>query len=156
MPEPPGKVAQSGRKARTTYLLSKAHFAMRVEIDNALKAFGITGIQYTVLSIVGRHPGLSSVGLSRRFYRTQQAMGQLLIGLEEKGWLVRSEYPKNRRMLMVTLTDAGRKLVAAGEQAINKVEAATFSSFSSEEMAVFHSVLEQIDRSNSTLESENP
>ena len=83
-------------------------------------------------------------------------MGQLLIGLEEKGWLVRSEYPKNRRMLMVTLTDAGRKLVAAGEQAINKVEAATFSSFSSEEMAVFHSVLEQIDRSNSTLESENP
>lgn len=156
MIEPPGKFAKSRRKARTTYLLSKAHFALRVETDNALKAFGITGIQYTVLSMVGRHPGLSSVGLSKRFYRTQQAMGQLLIGLEEKGWLIRTAYPKNRRMLVVTLTEAGRKLVAAGEQAINKVEAATFSSFSEEEMAVFHRLLEQIDRSISTLESENP
>lgn len=156
MTEPPDKVAQSRRKARTTYLLSKAHFAMRVEIDNALKAFGITGIQYTVLSIVARHPGLSSVGLSRRFYRTQQAMGQLLLGLEEKGWLVRSEYPKNRRMLMVTLTDAGRKLVATGEQAISQVEAATLSSFSDEEMAVFHRVLEQIDRTIATQEPGNP
>lgn len=73
-------------------------------------------------------------------------MGQLLIGLEEKGWLIRSEYPGNRRMLMVTLTDAGHKLVAAGEVVLNKVEVSTFSSFNEKEMEVFHRVLETVER----------
>ncbi len=140
-----GTDTTTGRKTRTAYLLAKAHFAMRVEVDATLSPLGITGIQYTVLSLVSRHPGLSSVGLARRFYRTQQAMGQLLIGLEDKGWLIRSEYPPNRRMLMVTLTEAGNALVAAGEVALNKVEAATFSGFSDAEMDVFHRMLEHID-----------
>ena len=137
---------KSKRKARTAYLLSKAHFAMRVEVDSALKQFDITGVQYTVLSLVDRHPGLSSAALSRRFYRTQQAMGQLLMGLEEKGWLIRSEDPQNRRMLMVTLTEEGHKVVKAGEVELDRVEQDAFSAFSDDDMEVFRRVLESMDR----------
>ena len=136
---------QSKRKARTAYLLAQAHFAMRIRIDEALKNLEVTGLQYTVLSLVNLHPGLSSAELSRRFFRTQQAMGQLLSGLEERGWLVRDEDPTNRRILRVALTEAGRTLVMSGGEALDVVEDEAFSGFTAAEIKVFRTVLESFD-----------
>jgi DNA-binding MarR family transcriptional regulator len=135
---------QTKRKARTAYLLAQAHFAMRLKIDEALKAFDVTGLQYTVLSLVSLHPGLSSAELSRRFIRTQQAMGQLLSGLEEKGWLMREEDPANRRILRVVLTDLGRNVVMAGGKALDAVEEQAFAGFAKSEIDTFRAVLESL------------
>jgi DNA-binding MarR family transcriptional regulator len=136
--------ASSKRKARTAYLLTQAHFAMRLRVDDALKNFDITGLQYTVLSMVALHPGLSSAELSRRFFRTQQSMGQLLSGLVERGWLTRDEHPENRRILRVTLTDPGRRLVSDGGDALDAVEDAAFSAFSAADIKVFRTILESV------------
>jgi len=132
------------RNARTAYLLTQAHFALRAKVDDALKSFEVTGLQYTVLSMVALHPGLSSAELSRRFFRTQQSMGQLLSGLVERGWLARDEHPENRRILRVTLTEAGRALVAGGGKALDTVEDAAFSAFSAADIKVFRTILESV------------
>jgi DNA-binding MarR family transcriptional regulator len=138
--------SKSRRRARTIYLLNQAHFAMRMQVDEALKPFEVSGLQYTMLSLIGLHPGSSSAELSRRFFRTQQAMGQLLTGLEARGWLVREEDPSNRRMLRVTLTDTGQSVVTLGGKAIDSLEQAAFSQFDDEEIAMFRSVLEALGR----------
>ena len=146
MAKRPMSTVPTKRKARTAYLLAQAHFAMRIRIDEALRDLEVTGLQYTVLSLVSQHPDLSSAELSRRFFRTQQAMGQLLSGLEQRGWLVREEDPANRRILRVKLTDEGRAIVTAGGAAIDAVEHEAFSGFSAAEIKVFRSVLESFDR----------
>ncbi len=132
------------RKARTAYLLTQGHFAIRARIDSALRELGVTSLQYTVLSMVSHHPGSSSADLSRRFYRTQQAMGQVLSGLVERGWAVRSEDPANRRILRVALTEEGKTLVRTGDQLMDRIEQTFFAGFSSEETDTFRRVLEAV------------
>jgi DNA-binding MarR family transcriptional regulator len=135
------------RKARTVYLLSQAHFAVRTRVDLSLREYGATSLQYTVLSMLARHPGLSSAELSRRFYRTQQGMGQLLSAMEERGWIARAEDPAHRRILRVTLTPLGADLVGVGDQIMERVERALFSGFGPEQIETFRSMLEAIDAS---------
>jgi DNA-binding MarR family transcriptional regulator len=113
--------------ASTTYLISQVHFALRSRTEAALKKYAVTGIQYTVLSVLAHRDGLSSADLSRRFYVTPQSMGQLLSSLEERGLLARNEDMSNRRILRVSLTDAGRELVEAGAKDIAEVESLAFA-----------------------------
>jgi DNA-binding MarR family transcriptional regulator len=133
--------ASPRRKARTTYLLSQAHVVVRAHVDNGLRALGATSLQYTVLATVAKHPGSSSAALSRRFYRTQQAMGQLLSALEERGWIERSEDAANRRILRVGLTAEGAALVAAGDALMDRLERRLFATVDAGDLEAFRSVL---------------
>ncbi|GGX07068.1 hypothetical protein GCM10007242_10530 [Pigmentiphaga litoralis] len=127
MPKTAPATAEPSLGASTTYLVSQVHFALRNRTEAALKKYAVTGIQYTVLSVLGHRDGLSSADLSRRFYVTPQSMGQLLSTLEERGLLVRREDAANRRILRVSLTPEGRKLVDAGAKDIEAVETDAFS-----------------------------
>ena len=139
-------------KARTAYLLTQAHYAIRARIDTALRAEGVTSLQYTVLSLVARHAAPSSAELSRRFYRTQQAMGQLLSSMEERGWITRSEDQGNRRILRVYLTAAGKGILAAGDREMDRIEDVVFGSFSREQIDNLRAVLIGIEATNAAAD----
>ena len=127
--------------ASTTYLVSQVHFALRNRTEAALKKYAVTGIQYTVLSVLAHRDGLSSADLSRRFYVTPQSMGQLLSSLEERGLLARNEDMTNRRILRVSLTAAGRELVDAGSKDLAEVETLAFAALDGNELQHLRSSL---------------
>lgn len=123
----PTAESASAQRARTVYLIASVYHALRAtRLEPALKPLGITPLQYTIMTVVESHEGLSSAQLSRRFYVTPQTMGQVLAGLEERALLRRKEDPENRRVLLVSLTAKGRKLVDECGRLIGAIETEIF------------------------------
>jgi DNA-binding MarR family transcriptional regulator len=108
------------------FYLNVANHAVRSRLEEALRHLEVTGIQYTVLSVVGAHEGLSSAELSRRFYVTPQTMNELINGLERRKLIARREDPANRRILKMRLTPLGRRLVVECDAVADRVEADVF------------------------------
>ncbi len=131
---------------RTSYLLVQAYFATRTRIETALKPLGLTGLQFTILSTLKNRNDMSSADLARRFYKTPQAMGQLLNVLVTRDLVERAEDPDNRRILRVSLTEEGRRVAAAGDLAMRRIEKSTFSGFEAETLRTLRTALHDLSR----------
>ncbi|MEO8778655.1 MAG: MarR family transcriptional regulator [Rhodanobacter sp.] len=135
----------AGKRASTTYLVARIFHALRAtRLEPVLKPFGITPLQYTILTVIVARPGLSSAELSRRFYVTPQTMGQVLAGLEERGLLKRQEDPENRRILLVGMTPEGRKLVQRCDKQMEKIENEVFGDPEDADVKAFREKLYQV------------
>lgn len=93
-------------------------------LEQELREIGLTGIQYTVLAIVGTREGVSSAELSRRFFVTPQTMNEIVTGMEKRGLLARQPSERNRRVLVAELTAEGRRLLDAADTIADGVETA--------------------------------
>ncbi|MDB5920523.1 MAG: MarR family transcriptional regulator [Massilia sp.] len=133
--------AKPSVEATTLYMIASVHHGLRARIEAGLKELELTPIQYTVLSIIDHHPGLSSAALARRFYVSPQNMGQVLTALEQRGLLTRTENPENRRLLNVTLTAAGKALQAQGAERMQAVERELLKGLPDESIAAFRGTL---------------
>ena len=130
--------------ARTMYMVKRLQHETYLRMDEVLQPLGVTVAQYTVLSLLGHRDGLSSAQLSRRYAVTPQTMIKLITHLETKGVISRAEAETNRRVLVVSLTVEGRKLLAECEQAIDRVEAAMFGTLSRTETAQFRQMIVRV------------
>jgi len=108
--------------ASTAYLLNQTSQAIRLRIEQALRDLSVTGIQYTVLSILDARPGQSSADLSRQFFVTPQTMNEIIVGLERRGLIARVEDPANRRILRMNLSEQGQCLLARCKTIADQVE----------------------------------
>jgi DNA-binding MarR family transcriptional regulator len=120
---------------------------MRMQLEQELRAVGLTGIQYTVLSIVGSREGISSAELSRRFFVTQQSMIEVVAGLERRKLLHRSPSPQSRRILATSLTDAGRQVLAEADAIVDGIERTAFAALSQEDFMELRRILSELLRS---------
>ncbi len=80
--------AVAGLRARGHASIGLAHTSLLIHLD-------LEGTRVTVLA--------------ERAGMTKQAMGQVLVDLERRGYVARSTDPADRRALLVTLTEAGRR-----------------------------------------------
>ncbi len=62
--------------------------------------------------------------LARRAEMTKQAMGELIGDLEANGYVERRRDPKDGRASLVALTERGRRVDRAADEAIERIEAA--------------------------------
>ena len=113
-------------RPRTMYLLNQANQAVRSQLEAALRDLQMTGIQYTILSIVDQREGISSAELSRRFFVTAQTMNEIINGIEQRGLIARKEDPANKRILRMKLTAQGRKLLKKCDNIADRIEEAAF------------------------------
>ncbi len=120
---------------RAIYFLNEANQAARSLLEQSLADLEITGIQYTVLSVIGRADGISSADLSRRFYVTPQAMNELTGMLLARELIARKVSSANRRILSMTLTAKGRGLLQKCNRIADRIEREVFASLSVEEYA---------------------
>ncbi len=117
---------------------------VRVRLDAALRAFGITSTQYMLLSLVSREGGLSSAELARRMSVTPQSMNESVTALEAKALIRRTEHRGNRRILHLALTPQGRRLLAACERSVDQVERELFGSLRVRSLDEFRAVMEEV------------
>ena len=59
--------------------------AQAKQIEEAVKPRGLTVPQYTTLSVLRRHSGLSNAQLARRSLTTPQSMSEVIAALERNG-----------------------------------------------------------------------
>lgn len=104
------------------YAVKQVELAARSHIEELVKPAGITALQYTALTVLRRRDGLSSAQLARNSFVTAQSMADMVTALEKRGLIVRRRDPRNRRVLLISLTNAGRELLAALDEAVEALE----------------------------------
>jgi len=130
-----------GSSARTVYLIRRVQLASYLRLTDAVGRLRLTTAQYMVLSMLGHRQPLSSAELSRRFAVTPQTMFKLIATLKRKGLVSLKGTNGDRRSLQITLTGPGRRVLAASEAAVDRLEADLFRSFSKPQLAQFRRYL---------------
>jgi DNA-binding MarR family transcriptional regulator len=93
------------------YMVKQVELVVRSHLDELVKPAGITALQYTALTVLERHDGLSAAQLARDSFVTAQSMADLVRSLEARGLVRRERNPRSRRELLILLTDTGRELL---------------------------------------------
>ena len=108
---------------RISYVVARLDRALRVAIAERLSPHGLTTLQYTTLSILGRRgQPLSNAQLARRAYMAPQSMSEVIAALQAKGLIKRRAHPNHRRVLPVALTPKGERVLAECEQVVDALE----------------------------------
>jgi DNA-binding PadR family transcriptional regulator len=70
-------------------------------------------------------------------------MQGILVNLEREGLIVRTPHPEHGRVIMIELTEAGQKAVAAGTRAADVVERQMLSALSAKEAKLLRDMLKR-------------
>ncbi|MFJ3673517.1 MarR family winged helix-turn-helix transcriptional regulator [Streptomyces sp. NPDC090106] len=124
MPDAVAQSADKDAKASPSllYLIKRTEQVVRARLEQVLKPAGVTALQYTALTVLLRHDGLTAAQLARDSFVTAQSMADMVRTLEARGYVVRRSNPANRRELLIELTQDGRQLLARYEQPVRELE----------------------------------
>lgn len=114
--------AESQQEPRISYVVARLERAIRQAINDRVKPYGLTTLQYTTLSVLGRRGNLSNAQLARRAYMAPQSMSEVIDALEKKGLIERNAHPNHRRVYPAALTAKGRRVLDACEAAVDDLE----------------------------------
>ncbi|MFJ9009675.1 MarR family winged helix-turn-helix transcriptional regulator [Streptomyces canus] len=104
------------------YMVKQVELVVRSHLDELVRPSGITALQYTALTVLERHDGLSAAQLARDSFVTAQSIADVVRSLETRGLIRRERNPKNRRELLILLTEEGRALLAQHEGPVRELE----------------------------------
>lgn len=118
------------RAPMTMYLVKQLELAIRALLDDVLRPYGVTTLQYTALTVLQDRGALSSAQLARRAFLRPQTMHQMVLTLEERGFIARETRPGNGRALLASLTEAGTRLLDECTPAVLELEHAMLADLS--------------------------
>jgi DNA-binding MarR family transcriptional regulator len=123
------------------YLLKRAQAALRLRMDQALAARGVTTPQYAALSALEAEPGISNADLARKSFVTPQTMIRIVENLESLGLVVREPHPTHGRVLLTTLSPKGKRLVASCHEDVDAVQERMLNGLGRRDRALFSDFL---------------
>jgi len=112
-----------GTEPMLMYLVKQVELAVRSHLDDLLRPAGLTALQYTALTVLERHPDLSSAQLARNSFVTAQSMADMITALQGRGLIERHRDHIDRRRLVVALTAAGLDLLERYRHQVTALEA---------------------------------
>ncbi|WP_106815385.1 MarR family winged helix-turn-helix transcriptional regulator [Microbacterium timonense] len=118
---------------RILYQVKQVELAVRGRLDAVVRPHGITVTQYTALTVLEQHPGMSSAQLARHSFVSAQAMDGIVRVLGDAGLIERARDPRNRRRLTISLSRAGTELLAACRADVGRIEDEAFAALSAGE-----------------------
>ncbi|KKI18896.1 MULTISPECIES: MarR family winged helix-turn-helix transcriptional regulator [Sphingomonas] len=100
------------------YLVRVIHQMSVAAIDRTLAEDGMTATQWmTLVSLYFNHAD-TCAGLARRMAHDKGAMTRIIDQIEANGWVLRQRDPDDRRVVRLTLTDAGRAAALSAKQKV--------------------------------------
>ena len=123
------------------YMLKQVELAVRARIDEIVRPVGLTAAQYTALTVLERHPDMSSAQLARNSFVTAQSMADMITALEDRKLIERHRDKSDRRRLVVALTDEGRALLDRCRDDVDALEATMLSGLSAAQTKALRATL---------------
>ncbi|GAA2787048.1 MarR family winged helix-turn-helix transcriptional regulator [Kitasatospora aburaviensis] len=133
--------------------IRRAEQALMAHHEAVLRGYGLTMTQYTVLLVLSREDGRSGAQLARACGVSQQSMATVLNGMQTKGLIDRTASAAHAKVMIATLTDAGRDLLDRAYQEVIVLERALTDRFDADEHRRF---CEFLDRATATLVEQTP
>jgi len=97
--------------SRPGFLIRRLHQIHSAMFMDACRDFGITPLQYSVLSVVGEHPGLDQASLAHETGIDRSNAADVMQRLQRAGLIRREPGAHDRRTKATFLTEAGRVLL---------------------------------------------
>jgi DNA-binding MarR family transcriptional regulator len=126
---------------RVGYLVYRVERRLRVRLDDAVSAHGITTTEYVALSVLRERDGLSSAQLARWAFVTPQAMNLVISALEHRGLVRRRPDPQHRRVLRTSVTPKGLKALERCDEAMDAIEADMLQGLTPETIEIIRQAL---------------
>jgi len=123
------------------YMVKQVELVVRSHLDELVKPSGVTALQYTALTVLERHDGLSAAQLARDSFVTAQSIADLVRSLENRGLVRRERNPNSRRELLILLTDVGRELLAQCAGPVRELEERMVSDLTAHQTEQFRQAL---------------
>ncbi len=115
------------------------------------QAHGLTPVQYAALQAVCRGPGLDQRSLARTIGLDTSTTAGVIDRLEARGWLLRNPSAQDRRVRLLTPTDAGTALLGEVEPAMLRAQERMLAPLPSHEQAEFMRMLKVLVNANNEL-----
>lgn len=123
------------------YVMKQVELAVRSRLDDMFRPLGLTALQYTALTVLERHPDLTSAQLARNSFVTAQSMADMVVALESRGLVERHRDQADRRRLVLALTSDGKALLRQHRGKVSALEQEMLTGLSAEQAAELRSCL---------------
>jgi DNA-binding MarR family transcriptional regulator len=114
---------------------------LRLRIDELVEPLGLTAVQYTALSVLSRHPGMTSAELARRSFVSPQAANEMVAVLERRGLIRRRADREGGRALWIFPTAQGERTLSRCDERVDALEEQMFKDVSRPEEELFRRLL---------------
>src|SRR6476646_7159056 len=111
-------MALSETERAVGYLVKRVQQSLRRRSDAALRPTGLSMAQYAALRALADHPDASASELARLCFVTRQSLQDVLAGLRSSGLVRDAAGPTRGSATALALTQAGRKRLAEGHDAV--------------------------------------
>jgi len=99
------------RDVTLLYLIKQVELAVRQALDDVVAAADLTTLQYTALTVLERHPGMTSAELARNSFVRAQTMAEMVTYLLGRGLVTRERDPGNRKQYLLALSREGHQVL---------------------------------------------
>ncbi|MBY5943055.1 MarR family transcriptional regulator [Halomonas sp. DP5N14-9] len=134
-----------GNLLRRCHQISVAIFLRRCE------AYHLTQLQYVILSALEEIGSIDQITLGRHTALDRNTVAVVVKKLEERGLVNRRRNPEDRRSMLVTLTEAGKKLRHDVEPAVAEVQEEILAPLNEAEQDTLCRLLKRIADENNSL-----
>jgi len=118
------------------YLIKEVELAVRAALDVVVAAEGLTTLQYTALTVLERHPGMTAASLARNSFVRAQTTAVLVAALEDRRLIERRPDPDSRRQVLIFLSEEGRALLGKLREPVAAIEQAMTAGLSAGELSL--------------------
>jgi len=129
------------QRSTIVYVVKQLELALRPRFLAACAEAGMTGAQYTALTVLERRPGITSSELARRSFVRAQTMAATIDPLLEAGLVRREPDPEHGRRMLLFLTEAGAAAIETLDPQVAGVEELMLADFDADERATFADLL---------------
>ncbi len=126
------------------FALTKAQQAVQQIFKAELAPFGITPGQYAILSCLWDEDGQTPRQLAERLSLDSSSITGILDRVEQKGLINRQPCPRDRRALLVVLTNKGQELERPVNQAIIEANKKVLAQFEDKDSGNLKKYLHQL------------
>jgi DNA-binding MarR family transcriptional regulator len=125
----PSPATGHDRDITLLYLIKQVELAVRRALDDVVAAADLTTLQYTALTVLERHPGITSAELARNSFVRAQTMAEMVTFLLGRGLITRERDDENRKQYLLTLSPEGKRVLDDLYDHVADVEARMLDGF---------------------------
>ena len=129
------------RDVTLLYLIKQVELAVRQSLDDVVAAAALTTLQYTALTVLERHPGITSAELARNSFVRAQTMAEMVTYLLGRGLVTRERDENNRKQYLLALSPEGQQVLDDLYDAVADIEAKMLDGFDAGQTEILRTYL---------------
>ena len=143
----PREDTERRRDVSLLYLIKQVELAVRQALEEVVEPAALTAVQYTALTVLRRHPGITSAQLARNSFVRTQTMAEMVAFLLDRRLVDRVRDESNRRQYLLSLSHHGNAVVDSLSDPVAAIEHRMLTGLDAEEIELLRTSLLRCRRS---------